>query len=188
MAARTFIPSVVRLTSGDDPVRLKQARRSATPWRWMGSCALVLAVGPLLVLAAACSTSSDAAPKTGAGESSSAAEAALNEIGLADLRDLKVVYFSDESGIDTAYVFVLTGSPASVEAALESSNFAGDFQPGVQLNQPSPKRFHLSKLSSVQSADDARQNEDGDTFTRQVIRGRAADGSEVVSVLAFTTT
>lgn len=107
--------------------------------------------------------------------------------GFSDTSGLEVLALEEESGLDTAVDFVLSGSSADVDKALAAANFDTELKPGIGIFQPPLPGFDLTTLSNPHSAEDRWVNASGQSVVRLVVRGGTSDGEDLIHVWAFTT-
>lgn len=107
--------------------------------------------------------------------------------GFADVGELEVVAFDDQSGVDRMVRFAVQGDPAEVDQALADAQFANPATPGIEVFETPLDGVDVATLENPRSGEDQWTNAEGRTINRKYVRGRSDEGLELIHVWAFTT-
>ena len=108
--------------------------------------------------------------------------------GFSSTDGLVVATSHHDGWLDEAADFVLVGSGAEIDRALQSAQFEQDFTSGIHVETATG--FDASKVSGATSAEDTwRRPGSGPAVHHRLVRGRSDEDptKELLAVLAFTT-
>lgn len=100
---------------------------------------------------------------------------------------LRIEHYSSESLRNEEVKFVLVGSKADIDRALQAAGFTGTWEPGVMLNAIPPQGADSKPPVDPEHAQDLIFNSsDRVHIAREIMRAKLPSGQEQLFVVAFT--
>lgn len=101
-----------------------------------------------------------------------------------DLAEVSEV--SSECWLDQAVSFTIRGTPAAADEILETSDFKGEFAPGLDFPVQASlfDQSAVAEMQAIESAAESAEPSSGGWVSRQVVRGEL-DGETLLLVAAY---